>query len=214
METKIRLLLADDHALVLDGLEALLLQEPSFEIAAKAGNGKEAIQKLAEHSIDIALLDIDMPEMNGFEVTFYIIANQLSTKILLLSMHAEPSLVNKALEIGADGYVLKTAELEELVFALKQVKRGKKYFDANLFMHKTSVGGVLYTQNGVTALSGLTTREKEILKLLSNGLNNNEIGEQLFISPKTVDTHRTNLMRKLNVHNIAALIRIAIKAGL
>jgi DNA-binding NarL/FixJ family response regulator len=212
METKIKLLLADDHALVLNGLVALLSQESSFEIVATARNGREAIEKIKEHAVDIALLDIDMPEMTGLEATRIICEHHKSTKVLLLSMHAEPTLVQSALDAGAEGYVLKTADLDELTFALKQVYKGKRYFDSNLLLIRKETTKIAAPTPSL-ALSELTSRENEILKMIAQGLNNNEIGERLFISPKTVDTHRTNLMRKLNAHNVASLTRIAMEAG-
>jgi DNA-binding NarL/FixJ family response regulator len=212
MDTKIKILIADDHILVLNGLVALLLQESGFEIVATACNGREALQKITENTIDIALLDIDMPQMTGLEATRIICESHKPTKVVLLSMHAEPSLVQSALEAGAEGYVLKTADLDELTFALKQVYKGKRYFDSNLVLTRKEVLQMpLITAK--TSLSELTSRENEILKMITQGLNNNEIGERLFISPKTVDTHRTNLMRKLNAHNVASLTRIAIEAG-
>jgi DNA-binding NarL/FixJ family response regulator len=212
MDTKIKLLLADDHALVLNGLVSLLSQESGFEIVATARNGREALQKITENNIDIALLDIDMPQMTGLEATRIICENHKPTKVVLLSMHAEPSLVQSALEAGAEGYVLKTADLDELTFALRQVYKGKRYFDSNLVLTRKEVNQ-LPLSTPKTTLSELTSRENEILKMITQGLNNNEIGERLFISPKTVDTHRTNLMRKLNAHNVASLTRIAIEAG-
>jgi DNA-binding NarL/FixJ family response regulator len=212
MDTKIKLLIADDHALVLNGLVSLLSQESGFEIVSTARNGREALQKITENTIDIALLDIDMPQMTGLEATRIICENHKPTKVVLLSMHAEPSLVQSALEAGAEGYVLKTADLDELTFALKQVNKGKRYFDSNLMLVKKEIPRII-TPTPNIALNDLTSRENEILKMIAQGLNNNEIGERLFISPKTVDTHRTNLMRKLNAHNVASLTRIALEAG-
>ena len=213
MDSSIRLLLADDHALVLNGLIAMLSQEPGFVIVATARDGSEAIEKLSQLGADIALLDIDMPEMTGLEATRLICKNFKDTKVVLLSMHAEPSLVRNAIDAGADGYVLKTADLEELTFALKQVAKGKPYFDSNLLITQKNVP-LPQTTLAYPGLSDLTARETEILKMIAQGFNNNEIGERLFISPKTVDTHRTNLMRKLNARNAASLTRIALEEGL
>jgi DNA-binding NarL/FixJ family response regulator len=213
MEANIRLLLADDHALVLDGLTAMLSQEPVFEIVAVARDGREAVQKLKEISVDIALLDIDMPHLSGLEAARYIYANITGVRVVLLSMHAEPSLVRNAIEAGADGYVLKTADFDELSFALRQVAKGKPYFDTNLLLtQKTDdkPGASI----PVAGLRDLTSREMEILRMIALGHSNNDIAERLFISPKTVDTHRTNLMRKLSAHNAASLTRIALEAGL
>lgn len=213
MDARIRLLLADDHALFLNGLVAILSQEPDFCVVATARNGREALEKLTESAVDIALLDIDMPELTGLEATQYISTNLKGIKVILLSMHAEPSLVRSALNAGADGYVIKTADLEELTFALKQVFKGKRYFDSNLLTTQktTQIPHISSTYPG---LSDLTAREIEILKMIAQGFKNSEIGERLFISPKTVDTHRTNLMRKLGARNVASLTRIALEEGL
>ena len=213
MESGISLLLADDHTLVLNGLIAMLSQEPGFSIAATARNGQEALDILAKTRIDLALLDIDMPVMTGLEATRFICDHYKETKVVLLSMHAEPSLVRSALEAGANGYVLKTADFEELRFALRQVAKGKSYFDSTLLLAQKAAP-MPEEPVSLPGLGNLTSRETEVLQMIAQGFNNNTIGERLFISPKTVDTHRTNLMRKLNAHNAASLTRIAIEAGL
>ncbi len=214
MESRIRLLLADDHALVLDGLSAMLSQEPVFEIVAAVRDGREAVQKLKEIVVDIALLDIDMPHLSGLEAARYIVSNLPGVRVVLLSMHAEPSLVRNAIDAGADGYVLKTADFEELSFALRQVAKGKPYFDTNLLLTQKTDDKPGASSVAIAGLSDLTTREMEVLRMIALGHSNNDIAELLFISPKTVDTHRTNLMRKLSAHNAASLTRIALEAGL
>jgi DNA-binding NarL/FixJ family response regulator len=213
MSKTINILLADDHALVLNGLIALLSQDLEFHIVASAKDGREAITLLAQNNIDIAILDINMPNMTGLELTRHIHTHFPTVKVILLSMHAEPSLVRSAIDNGADGYVLKTADFEELSFAIKQVAKGKPYFDTSLLLSQKADDkpGASLT---LPILSELTSREVEILCMISQGMNNTEIGEKLFISPKTVDTHRTNLMRKLNAKNAASLTRIALEAGL
>ena len=213
MEPRIKILLADDHTLVLNGLLAMLSQEPDFCIVGTARNGQEALDQLLETPADIALLDIDMPVMTGLEAARRISQNFKNTKVILLSMHAEPSLVKNAIESGANGYLLKTTDLEELQFALRQVAKGKSYFDSALLIAQKS-GLKLEESSHSPVLNNLTPRETEVLRMIAQGLNNNAIGERLFISPKTVDTHRTHLMRKLNAHNAASLTRIAIEAGL
>ena len=205
--------MADDHTLVLNGLLAMLSQEPDFCIVGTARNGQEALDQLLETPADIALLDIDMPVMTGLEAARRISQNFKDTKVILLSMHAEPSLVKNAIESGANGYLLKTTDLEELQFALRQVAKGKSYFDSALLIAQKS-GLKLEESSPSPVLNNLTPRETEVLRMIAQGLNNNAIGERLFISPKTVDTHRTHLMRKLNAHNAASLTRIAIEAGL
>jgi two-component system response regulator NreC len=197
----------------LDGLRALLEQDPQFRIAATAKNGQEALEQVAANAIDVAVLDIDMPVLNGLDTCRQLRLQGHDVRVLLLSMHHEPALVQKAIEAGADGYLLKTAEAEELTFALKQVAKGKLFFDTSLFLNVKADDRPGSSAPG-PALNDLTTRETEILRMIALGRSNNEIGSELYISPKTVDTHRTNLMRKLNARNVASLTRIALEAGL
>jgi len=152
-----------------------------------------------------------MPEMDGIEATKQIKTHFPEVKIVILTMHDEQSLVKKLLEIGADGYILKNSSKTELEMAIRQIQSGKKHFSSEVTM-------ILLEEESPAEVNAqlkqLTEREIEILKLISEGLSNKEIGDQLFISHRTVDTHRTNLMKKLDVHNVAGLIRFAIKNGL
>jgi DNA-binding NarL/FixJ family response regulator len=216
MPTPIRVILADDHSLFLEGLQALLSQQTAFEVVATAKNGREAIRQLENNTVDVLVLDIDMPELNGLETCAELQKRGPTVHILLLSMHHEPALVQKAIAAGAKGYILKTAESEELLFALKQVAKGKTFYDTHFFVQSKPDQQPLMPASVAlnTMFQDLTARETEIMRLIANGRSNAEIGSELFISPKTVDTHRTNLMRKLNVHNIASLTRMAIEAGL
>jgi DNA-binding NarL/FixJ family response regulator len=213
MSEKIRILLADDHAMFLSGLVALLSQDIEFDIVATAQDGHQALTLLSKHQIDIAILDINMPKMTGLEVTRAVHQQNKGVKVILLSMLAEPSLMRSAIDHSADGYVLKTADFEELSFAIKQVAKGKPYFDTGLLLTKKG-DEKPDASTALPLLNELTSREVEILCMITEGMNNTEIGEKLFISPKTVDTHRTNLMRKLNAKNAASLTRIALESGL
>jgi DNA-binding NarL/FixJ family response regulator len=211
----IKILLADDHALFMGGLQALLQQEPDFQIVATVRDGQSAIAYLDANAVDLAILDINMPQMSGLDVCRYFIGRENGPRLLLLSMYAEPSLVRSAIDNGAHGYMLKTADVDELVFAIRQVQKGKSYFETALLLPSNKVDEKPGASSAPSsALTDLTSREVEILAMIANGLSNNEIGERLYISPKTVDTHRTNLMRKLNARNAASLTRIAVEAGL
>lgn len=204
-----RILLVDDHAIVSDGLKSLLSGISEYHVVGSCSNGKEALSMLENVKIDIVLMDIDMPEMNGIEATKEIRKRFDQIKIIILTMHDEKSMINMMLEIGADGYLLKNSTKQELLTALEEVQLGKQHLseEASTILKKKD-------GEGSEVLSQLTEREIEILKLISEGYSNKEVGEKLFISHRTVDTHRTNLMQKLDVHNVAGLVRVAIQEGL
>jgi two-component system response regulator NreC len=207
----IRIAIADDHQMVIDGLTSILQNLEGVELKGQANNGREIIRLVENLKIDLVFMDIDMPEMDGIEATKQIKTHFPEVKIVILTMHDEQSLVKKLLEIGADGYILKNSSKTELEMAIRQIQSGKKHFSSEVTM-------ILLEEESPAEVNAqlkqLTEREIEILKLISEGLSNKEIGDQLFISHRTVDTHRTNLMKKLDVHNVAGLIRFAIKNGL
>jgi two-component system response regulator NreC len=207
----IRIAIADDHQMVFDGLTSILQNLEGVELKGQANNGREIIRLVENLKIDLVFMDIDMPEMDGIEATKQIKTHFPEVKIVILTMHDEQSLVKKLLEIGADGYILKNSSKTELEMAIRQIQSGKKHFSSEVTM-------ILLEEESPAEVNAqlkqLTEREIEILKLISEGLSNKEIGDQLFISHRTVDTHRTNLMKKLDVHNVAGLIRFAIKNGL
>lgn len=156
-------------------------------------------------------MDIDMPKLTCIEATKLIKAQFSHIKILVLSMHNEKGVIQNVVDAGADGYLLKNTNQNELISAIKKICEGEKFFSSDVTMTLLSKGGVSDSNEDKEIVESLTEREIEILKLISEGLSNKEIGDQLFISHRTVDTHRTNLMKKLNVHNIAGLIRFALK---
>ncbi len=214
MSEKIRIAIADDHQLVLDGLKAMLHDVPEFEVVGEANNGKDLVRIAQTITVDVALTDIDMPIMNGIEAIKEIRKDNSGIKLVALTMHNEKALVQKVIEAGANGYLLKNADREEFIEAIGKVLEGQQYFSSEVTM--TLLDKSPSASSGMTHydLSQLTEREIEILKLVAEGLSNKEIGEKLFISHRTVDTHRTNLMKKLDVHNVAGLIRFAMKNGL
>ena len=207
----LNVLLVDDHAIVTDGLLALLNDQPDLNIKGVARNGREAIDMVNVLKIDIVLMDIDMPEMNGIEATKVLKKDFPDLKIVILTMHDEKAMIRMLLDIGADGYLLKNSSKDEVLKAFANVHNGIQHISEE-------VNTVLLTTEKAAErdgkLSELTEREIEILKFIAEGLSNKEIGDKLFISHRTVDTHRTNLMQKLGVHNIAGLVRTAIQGGL
>lgn len=211
MDKEIRILIADDHQIVTDGLKNILRDIEGLRVVACASDGEEAVEICKTLTIDMVLMDIDMPKLTGIEATKKIKAQFGHIKILVLSMHNEKGVIQKVVEAGADGYLLKNTNQNELINAIKKICSGEKVFSSDVTMILLSKSGVTETNEDKELVESLTEREIEILKLISEGLSNKEIGDQLFISHRTVDTHRTNLMKKLNVHNIAGLIRFALK---
>ncbi|MFN3874501.1 MAG: response regulator [Flavobacteriales bacterium] len=207
-----RIILCDDHRIITDGLRRLLEGAPGVECVGAADDGPEALELLRHMKADVLITDLDMPQMDGATLTERAKALWPSLRVLVLSMHDEPALVRRALEAGADGYLVKTAGRDELLLAIGAVMEGRKHFGSGV------MEGFLRDGTGQAArselLQGLTEREVEVLAALAEGLSNKEVGARLHISPRTADTHRTNLMRKLGVHNVAGLVRIAIRAGL
>lgn len=205
-----RIIICDDHQLVIDGLSSLIEGEESLNIAATANDGAQALEQIALLNIDLVLMDIDMPVLDGIEATKKIKKDHPEVKVIILTMHDEKSIIQMLMDIGADGYILKNASQEELLSGIRSVLQGKRHFSSEVTMALLREDED--PNSGVNEL--LTEREIEILKLIAEGMSNKEIGEQLFISHRTVDTHRTNLMRKLEVNNIAGLIRYAIRHSL
>lgn len=204
-----RILVCDDHQLVLDGLKSLINGQDDIDVVSTANNGREALRQLEILKVDLILMDIDMPEMNGIEATKILKKDYPEIKIIILTMHDEKSIIQLLMDIGADGYILKNATQEELLQGIKQVQQGKKHFSPDVTI------ALLRSDKDVASINhDLTERELEILKLIAEGFSNKEIGDKLFISHRTVDTHRTNLMKKLEINNIAGLIRYAIKHSL
>ena len=211
---EIRIILADDHQLVLDGMRSMLQALEGFSIVAEARNGLEVLEAARKTEFDVILMDIEMPQLNGIEATRILLAEQPDAKVLALTMFNEKGIIVKVMEAGAKGYVLKNANFHELVEAIQKVASGQNFISSDVIatlMEKDSVR-VESSKTEIDAGS-LTKREIEILKLIAQGFSNKEIGEKLFISHRTVDTHRTNLLDKLEVKNIAGLIRFAMKNG-
>ena len=204
-------MITDDHQLVIDGLKALLKESKDVKILAHARNGQDLIKHLRLIRPDVILMDIDMPVVNGIEATKRIKGLYPDIKIIALAMHGEKGMIKTMMQAGAEGYLLKSCDEDELCMAIKKVHSGQKYFSSEVADNLLSSN--MEEQEASSRKVPLTAREEDILKLVSQGLSNKEIGEKLFISHRTVDTHRTNLMNKLDIHNVAGLIRYAIAHG-
>jgi two-component system, NarL family, response regulator NreC len=209
----LRILLADDHAMLRDGVRMVLEAQPGFRVVGTADNGRDAVRLAHELQPDIAVLDVAMPEINGLEATKEIRELSPDTEIVILSMHEGQEYLREALRAGASGYVLKRAAAKELVGAIQAIRRGESYLDPALT--RTLISDyVRQVERDDEAPDSLTDRELEVLKLVAEGMTNRQIALQLNISIKTVQTHRANLMDKLNLHDRTELVRYAIRRGL
>ncbi|WMJ72275.1 response regulator transcription factor [Cytophagaceae bacterium ABcell3] len=208
---KIKIVLADDHRLVRDGIKALLAKSSDFVIAGEADDGKELLELLKKAKPDVALIDISMPNLTGLEAIPLIKKDFPGTRIILLTMHADPDYIIKAIQSGTHGYLLKDVEPEELHLAVKTVAKGEKYFNAtisNIMIDNLSrIEESKEEQN-------LSPREMEVLTLVADGLSTKLIADKLSISIRTVETHRLNIMKKLQVNNTAELVRKALEKNL
>ena len=204
---KIKIVLVDDHSLVLSGFKNILSKVPNFELVGEINNGEDAIQMILALKPDVVLMDINMPIMNGIDCIKEVKQHNLNTKIICLTMHHEEIYVLKAIKAGADGYILKDTEIDELVSAIEHVHNSNSfYYCQKLDMSiKKKINNPLFISDFDEKFN-LTTREIEVIKALSLGLNNKEISEKLFISDRTVNTHRTNIMFKMQVKNVVELV--------
>ena len=205
---KIRILIADDHQLFRNGLKILLDAFPEFEVTGEASNGEEFLKILATTPADIALMDINMPEMNGIEATRKALRLKPEIDIIALSMYGEEEYYYKMVDAGAKGFLLKDSDISEVKDAILSVRKGGNYFSQELLYH---VIQKIKNREYESKSANLSKREKEILFKICEGLSNQEIAEALFISKRTVDKHRANLLGKTNSKNTASLILFAIK---
>ncbi len=213
IDVRTRVILADDHQIVLDGLRALLEKQPCIEIVDEVQDGLSAFESARQHRPDIVVMDLTMPGMNGIEAIRRICGELNNVKVLCLSMHSENRFVLAALEAGASGYLLKDCASEELLRALRTVKAGQLYLSPAIA--RTALDG--YKTRDIeksSVFSLLTDREREVLQLLAEGYTTKEVATRLELSLKTVGTHREHLMAKLDIHTIAGLTKYAIREGL
>lgn len=210
-----RILLVDDHQLIIDGLRGFIEANSAYTVVGEANTGTDAVKLAGVLNPDVILMDIEMPEMSGIQASEEIKRNFPHIKIIIVSMHNEKQLIKKLIDQGADGYLLKNSQQSEVMDAIEKVLKNQPYFsqDVTLSLLDKSQSKIGHSAEPMSELQ-LTERETEILKLVSQGMTNKEIGDTLNISHRTVDTHRTNLMKKLDVTNVAGLIRFAFKNGL
>ena len=210
----IRVLLADDHKIVREGLRSLLEKEPDIDVIAMADNGRMAVQLAGKLMPDVAVIDIAMPEMNGIEATRRILGDNPEIKVLTLSMHSARRFVTEALAAGAKGYLLKDCASEELVRAIRIVAANETYLSPKVAEMIVKDYMKRLPESMLPADSLLSTREREVLQLIAEGRCTKEIAFTLGISVKTAETHRQQIMKKLNLHSVAELTRYAIREGL
>jgi DNA-binding NarL/FixJ family response regulator len=210
---KARLLVADDHTLLRAGLIKLLESMPAVEVAGQASDGLEVLEVAKSCGPDVVLLDIAMPKLNGLEVCAALVKAHPGIKVVMLSMHQEQQYVRKALQNGAAGYLLKDSAPDELGLAIHAVTLGKTYLSPTL--EKAMLGSLVQDLSSSESETGdITPRQREVLKLVAEGLSTKEIARAMDLSVKTIDSHRTNLMNQLNIHDLAGLVRYAIRNGI
>ena len=215
MENRLRIVLVDDHTILREGLRALLSAVPNFEIVAEAEDGREAVRCVEKLGPDLLLMDLSMPRMSGMDAISEIKKRFPATKIIALTVHKTEEYLMATLQAGVDGYVLKDATHDELVMAIHNVMAGKPYLSPGI--SGKVIEGYLEGKEGslyVSSWQKLSQREREVLKLIAEGYKNKEIAEDLCISLKTVEKHRANLMKKLDLHNAATLTVYAMERGL
>jgi DNA-binding NarL/FixJ family response regulator len=200
----IKVILAEDHDIMREGLKSLMAGDTEISIVGEAPNGKVLLDILETTPVDIVLMDLNMPVMSGYEATRHIVENFSAIKVLVLSMLEHPGCMQQIINAGAKGYVLKSANKNDLVFAIKQIAKGGTYITPSL---------LLKPENKETKVK-FTNRELQVLELLGEGLTNREIAEKIFLSKRTVETHRKNLIDKTNSKNTSALIKFAISHGI
>jgi DNA-binding NarL/FixJ family response regulator len=198
------ILIADDHTMFINGLKLLLSSLPGYEVAAVAENGQLALDRLADGPMDILLMDVNMPVLNGYQTTFQVREKYPEVKIIILSMLADELSVRKLLEAGAHGYLFKNADAEELYEALDTVVRGETYITREI---RDKILTAQKKKNLEEENLKLSTREVEIARQIMDGLTNGEIADKLFLSVRTVETHRKNILAKLNLKNTASLVK-------
>jgi len=210
-------LIVDDHPLFREGLKSLLADRSGFEVIGEAGTGREALLKAEELRPDLVVMDLSLPDQSGIDVTRSMRGLLSETRIMMLSMHAEIDYITEAFQAGATGYVVKESASERLIECLETVSRGEYFIDASL-SHQVAKNlmesGEKAAKITDAGYGTLTSREQQVMRLIAEGLTTKKIAKKLFISPKTVENHRTNIMNKLDLHSAMALVRYAARLGL
>ncbi len=206
------IVLAEDHNLIIEGYRMLIDDIDDLEIVATAVDGQETIDALERHRPDYLILDLHMPVINGLDVLSHISQYFPKTRVIIISMFGDPAMHKEVMRLGAKGYLLKNSDRDEFLLAIDLVMKGKSYYSPAIFEEHTRIKSVPGSAP-IIPLVSLTSREEEILTLIARGYTNKEIAQQLIVSHKTVDTHRTNLMKKIDVHNVTGLVKYAIANG-
>ena len=211
---QLRILLADDHTVVRQGLRKVLEERADWVVVAEAGNGREAVQKAEEAKPDVAILDVAMPLLNGIEATLQIVKRSPATRVLVLTMHSDEAYVNQILKAGATGYLLKDSADVDLIQAVSAVSQGKSFFSPGVARLMLDDYVRQLADKGITdRYESLSEREREIFQLIAEGKANKEIAAILSISPSTVETHRARIMEKLDLHSAAEIVLYAVRRG-
>ena len=206
----VSVLIADDHEIVRRGLRALIQEQPGWQVVAEAIDGRDAVAQAEKLKLDVAILDISMPSLNGLEATRQMAKLSPRTKVLILSIHESDQLIHKLLSAGARGYILKADAGRDFITAVKALLSNKTFFTPKVAQKMMDVYLGKAPKASEEGFSQITGREREVLQLLAEGKSNKEVAAILNLSVKTVDTHRTNILRKLNLHSVAELVRYAI----
>ena len=211
---RLRIVLGDDHTLVRQGIRKILEEQREWQVVAQASNGREAVSQILEHEPDVAILDIGMPLLNGIEATAQVMRRLPNLHVLILSMHADEAYITRALQAGAQGYLLKDSADTDLIRAVTAVATGKSFFSPGVarvmlddYVRHLADKGI------VDRYQSLSEREREIFQLIAEGHSNKEVADLLTISPATVETHRSHILQKLDVHNTAELVLYAVRRG-
>lgn len=210
----IRILLADDHALVRSGIRMLLERAGDMEVIAETPDGREATRLTKQMLPDLAILDVAMPNLNGIEAARQIRTDSSVTRVIMLSMHGDPKYIHESMKAGAAGYVLKESVFDELLTAIRTVMSGRKYLSPTMAAQIQSSAQTLGETDTSNGLGKLSRREREVLQLIGEGHSNPEIAGILEVGVRTVETHREHIIAKLNIHSVAGLTRFAIRNGL
>ena len=214
-QVQIRILLADDHNVLRDGMRLLLERQPGFTVVGEASDGREVVQLAKEQSPDVVVMDIAMPNMNGIEATRRIMEKNPETGVVILSMHYDESYVIRSLKAGARAYLLKDAVKTELISAIQAVVQGRSFFSPKISrILQEDFIQLLGRRGDDDSYDLLTEREREILQLIAEGKTNKEVASALNLSLYTVDTHRTHILQKLNLHSVPELILYAVRKGI
>lgn len=210
MDNAIKLLVADDHAIVRDGIVSLLRSMPDFEVTGTASNGFEVLELAGKQPVDVCLLDISMPGMDGIETARQLCQSNPGIKIIMLTTYSDREIISELVHIGVSGYLLKNSDKEELAEAIHRVMKGRHYFSEDI--EKIILEGL--TEKRAPEIVPLTDRELQVVQLLAKEYTNDKIAEELHISFRTVETHRKNIMQKAKAHNLAGLLKYAYGNGL